>query len=511
MKEKFSIKNLFINFFTSGKLDKDSASGISDQIIGYALINFISLFGSIVLKGFVFYRASEGKWGTVVVCSVMLLVVILTIILSRAKNVPQRVPATLLLIFFGALIMAVTYLGEAAGLNFLFTYMYPPLTIMLLGMKRGIVFSTSLSILIACQMSIEGFSRFNYPSNAPVHMLVTYFLVLGSLIVVEITRLKKDQHIEEQNEILKNSALEMEQMREEQRESEKNLRIHEKKSMLDMADNFDKNIGIIISGVAAAATEMQATAESMAAMTHEAISQTDAGTKSAEDAATSVQSVAVTAEELTSSISSISSQVSSSTEIANTAVIKAEEAAIAINKLIVAARKVDEVITLIKTIANNTNLLALNASIEAARAGDSGKGFAVVAHEVKSLSSQTEEATVGITEQLGDIQNISQEAVKSIEHINKIIAQINDISSSIAEAVNQQLNATKAISNSASSASAGTEEVSSTMVTVNHAVKDAGTSAENVHHASSELARQGVVLMQEVNNFLNKIRIDNRL
>ena len=50
----------------------------------------------------------------------------------------------------------------------------------------------------------------------------------------------------------------------------------------------------------------------------------------------------------------------------------------------------------IEKIAQQTNLLALNATIEASRAGEAGRGFAVVAAEVKLLSSQTREATLGI-------------------------------------------------------------------------------------------------------------------
>jgi methyl-accepting chemotaxis protein len=55
--------------------------------------------------------------------------------------------------------------------------------------------------------------------------------------------------------------------------------------------------------------------------------------------------------------------------------------------------KVAKVAKGIAAIAKQTNLLALNATIEAARAGQAGRGFAVVAAEVKTLASQTAEAT----------------------------------------------------------------------------------------------------------------------
>ena len=68
------------------------------------------------------------------------------------------------------------------------------------------------------------------------------------------------------------------------------------------------------------------------------------------------------------------------------------------------ASEIESVLSLIRDIASRTNLLALNATIEAARAGDAGKGFAVVAGEVKTLSSQTNQAVDVIQQKIADIR-----------------------------------------------------------------------------------------------------------
>src|SRR6202042_1069968 len=102
------------------------------------------------------------------------------------------------------------------------------------------------------------------------------------------------------------------------------------------------------------------------------------------------------------------------------------------------AARISVVIDLIQTIASQTNLLALNATIEAARAGEAGRGFAVVASEVKNLASQTAEATDEIRSQIASMQAVTTSAVGAIRNIGNIIGEINDVTTAIASAVEEQ-------------------------------------------------------------------------
>ncbi len=58
---------------------------------------------------------------------------------------------------------------------------------------------------------------------------------------------------------------------------------------------------------------------------------------------------------------------------------------------------VHSIVQTIENISEQTNLLSLNAAIESARAGEHGRGFSVVANNIRSLATQSKEATKNIS------------------------------------------------------------------------------------------------------------------
>ena len=92
--------------------------------------------------------------------------------------------------------------------------------------------------------------------------------------------------------------------------------------------------------------------------------------------------------------------------------------------------EMNSIIELISGITSQTSLLALNASIEAARAGESGKGFAVVATEISKMATQTDEATLQITELINNTSSAIREVV---DVIYQMIDGINEEKSSSTE------------------------------------------------------------------------------
>ncbi|GJE19034.1 methyl-accepting chemotaxis protein [Methylobacterium marchantiae] len=276
--------------------------------------------------------------------------------------------------------------------------------------------------------------------------------------------------------------------------------------MIDMANQFEAAVGGIVTQVSAAATELQATAGSMSATaTMTAQSSTNAAT-AADTASSNVTTVASAAEELGSSVQEIGRQMQGSASLSQRAVGEAAETANLVRDLSESTTRIGDVVSLISTIAGQTNLLALNATIEAARAGEAGRGFAVVASEVKALASQTAKATEEITGQIARIQASTDLAVTAIAGITQRIREIDDVSASIAAAVEEQGAATQEIVRNVSEASAGTNEVTHNVNAVAAAAEKTGAASAQVFASASELSQQFNTLDIAMSRFIATIR-----
>jgi len=273
-----------------------------------------------------------------------------------------------------------------------------------------------------------------------------------------------------------------------------------------ITSEFDNQVNQVLGIFSSAATELDASAQSLT-RTAEASTNLSADVANASNQASgNVQTVAAATEELASSIQEISRQVSESAKVSNTAVQEAERANGKVQSLAEAANKIGEVISLITDIASQTNLLALNATIEAARAGEAGKGFAVVATEVKSLADQTARATEEIGGQITAIQGATNEAVEAIDSIGKTIQMVDEISSSISAAVEEQGTATQDISHNVQQAATSTQEVDSGIISVREAADETGSAAKQVLATGQELNEQAVMLRTAVDDFLTKVK-----
>ncbi len=277
-------------------------------------------------------------------------------------------------------------------------------------------------------------------------------------------------------------------------------------AQVKLADDFEGMIGSIVAGVRGSAGKLQESATILSSSAEETSRQAEAVSNAARMASGSVQTAAAATEELTSSIAEISKQTQESAAISSQAVSQAQRTDQVVNSLSEAAAKIGDVVQLINDIAAQTNLLALNATIEAARAGEAGKGFAVVASEVKNLATQTAKATEEISGQINSMQNSTQQAVGSISQISNTINRINEISSMIAAAVEEQRAATQEIARSIGEASQQAETVTANIDGVSESANEANHMSRSVLNAADSLADQGATLDRESGSFMNRVR-----
>jgi methyl-accepting chemotaxis protein len=279
-----------------------------------------------------------------------------------------------------------------------------------------------------------------------------------------------------------------------------------KREMAQMADQFERTVGGIITAVSDTASELQTAAQALSSSSVETTHQSTVVAAASEQAAANVRTVAAAAEELSGSVREISRQVSESANVARRAVAQAEQTTGEVSGLSTGAQKIGAIVDLIKDIASKTNLLALNATIEAARAGEAGKGFAVVASEVKALAEQTSKATAEITGHIGAVQSSTDQAAGAILGIGKTIDDINHIAATIAAAVDEQGSATEEIARNVDQAAQGTTEVTRNIASVNRAAETSSASASQVLSSATELATQSEKLRAEMRNFLTTVR-----
>jgi len=250
--------------------------------------------------------------------------------------------------------------------------------------------------------------------------------------------------------------------------------------------------------------ELVSVSQQLSANAEETSAQAGVVSAASDEVSNNVQIVATGTEEMTASIKEIANSASQAAAIADSAVKIVEQTNHKITALGESSIGIGQVVKVITEIAGQTNLLALNATIEAARAGEAGKGFAVVANEVKELANQTAKATNDISEKIKVIQADAKNAVEAMDEITIVINEVNDISGTIASAVEEQSATTNEMSRNVAEAAKGVQEIARNITGVAEAAEDTSKGAITTEQTAMKLTRNSEIITELVSKFKYK-------
>ena len=179
-----------------------------------------------------------------------------------------------------------------------------------------------------------------------------------------------------------------------------------------------------------------------------------------------------------------------------------------IKRLGESSQEIGDIVSLINDIVDQTNILSLNAAIQASMAGDAGRGFAVVADEVQRLAERSSAATKQIEALVKTIQSDTNEAVISMEHTTAEVVrgarlaqdagialeEIENVSMSLAELIQN-------ISNAARQQSSSASHISNTMNVIQEITSQTSSGTNATAKSIGNLAEMASELRSSVAGF----------
>ncbi len=269
--------------------------------------------------------------------------------------------------------------------------------------------------------------------------------------------------------------------------------------------HFRAEIALILEQVRSGAQVVDETSRDLTKVTDEALHHTKSTQSAADRASITAVQVASASSQLSHTVNEISRRTGAAVQTVGEALAIGQRSTDLVSNLAGAAERIGAVVAVIESIAAQTNLLALNATIEAARAGEAGRGFAVVASEVKTLATQTANATAEIGGQIASIQSVTRDVVAAFGKIEEKLHAVDGMSTSIAAAVEEQDKTTASIAQNANEAADTARIMQENVTAIEKVVTRAQTATTELETLARESSGSADRLVKTVNGFLLKV------
>lgn len=280
-------------------------------------------------------------------------------------------------------------------------------------------------------------------------------------------------------------------------------------ALQEALDSFRGEVRTSLEKLLFASHSLDTTADVLSDVVGQTRVQTEAVSAAAHDATQKVGDVAGATRDYLSTMSEVTQHSTLSASMGAEAVKESEGALEMTHNLRNMSVRIEEAARLIAGIATQTNLLALNATIEAARAGEHGRGFAVVAAEVKSLSLATAQAAKLITDMVDGIHSATDKSATTISTIGSSLRQLNQATTSMAEAVEERMRAARDVALNIEAASEDVSKVAQAIGVIQGLAEESRDSSNFLRLAAKEILDQTESIRARVELFAEGLNAMN--
>jgi len=307
-------------------------------------------------------------------------------------------------------------------------------------------------------------------------------------------------------------------------------KIEEESSQNEVGDMFQAyncmidQVGKVVSGVQALSHNISGQTSSLSAAARDSENHVANQHRELEQVATAMNEMSATVNEVANHAAEAASSADQANQDAasgykimkkssNSIVLMSDnlESAVSVmQQLDLDSQEIGKVLTVITGIAEQTNLLALNAAIEAARAGEQGRGFAVVADEVRTLAQKTQSSTEEIQKIIERLQNQTTKAVSVVESSTSAVQKgaremdgANTELQKIVEAVGNIQQMTTLIATAAQEQSHVAHEIDNKVTSISDATSETSRVASIVKGFSQTINDE----VNQLNNVVRELRV----